>query len=299
MTDRSPSQPGSVDEVEYCYGHPDTETRLHCTRCGKPICGRCAVPASVGQHCVWCVAEAKKSAPKVKSTMAAVSPVVMGLIVVNVAIWLAQSALSVTAPAGEADWLTFHFAMIPGAIASGEWYRLLTPMFLHAPFTGAITGLIHVGFNMYILRIYGPNVEEAFGSVQFLGMYLLAGFAGSATSYGFGSVMRASLGASGAVFGVVGMLLVFLHRRRNRAMVAQYQRTLLVFVGLNLLIGFTFPRIDNLAHIGGLLGGAALGLGFDAGDGVPVSAARRIATFAAVGGTALAIVLWRTSALTA
>lgn len=298
MSDGSPSTSASVDEVEYCYGHPDTETRLHCTRCGKAICGRCAVPASVGQHCVWCVAEARKSAPKVRSTMAVVSPVVMGLIAVNVAIWLAQSGLSISAAGGRPDWLTLNFSMIPGAIANGEWYRLITPMFLHAPFNGTITGLIHIGFNMYILRIYGPNVEEAFGSIQFIGMYLLAGIAGSAASYGFGSVARLSLGASGAVFGVVGMLLVFLQRRRNRAIVAQYQKTLLIFVGLNLLIGFTFPRIDNLAHIGGLAGGAALGFGLDAGDGAPVSPARRIATFALVGGAILAIVLLRTSALT-
>lgn len=302
MSDSPPSEPAgsqaSVEEVEYCYGHPDTETRLHCTRCSKAICGRCAVPASVGQHCIWCVAEARKSAPKVKSTLAAVSPVVMVLIGVNVAIWLLQTILSFGEGIGGRDWITFNFSMIPEAIASGEWYRLMTSMFLHAPFTGSIIGLIHIGFNMYILRIYGPNVEEAFGSVRFLFMYLLAGIGGSAASYAFGGLGRLSLGASGAVFGVVGMLLVFLQRRKHRAVVAQFQQTLLIFIGLNLLIGFTLRGIDNLAHIGGLVTGALLGVGLDAGDGAPVTTARRIATWVLVGAAVVAPILWRTSALT-
>lgn len=286
----------SSGETEYCYGHPDTETRLHCTRCDKPICGRCAVPASVGQHCVWCVAEARKSAPKVKSTLAAVSPVVIGLIGINVAVWLLQTILSFSETSG-ADWITFNFSMIPGAVASGEWYRLLTSMFLHAPFTGSIVGLIHIGFNMYILRIYGPYVEEAFGSPRFLGMYLLAGLGGSAASYAFGTLGRLALGASGAVFGVVGMLLVFLQRRKNRAMVAQFQQTLFIFLGLNLLIGFSIRGIDNLAHIGGLVTGALLALGLDAGDAVPVGTARRVATFVLVGAVVVGLAVWRTSAI--
>jgi len=283
--------------VEYCYGHPDTPTRLHCTRCDRPICPRCAVPASVGQHCVWCVAEARKSAPKVRSTLAAASPVVMGLIAVNVAVWLAQSALFLSEGFGELDFLTREFSMRPFAIAEGEWWRLLTPMFLHQPFTGAIFSLLHIGFNMYILRIYGPNVEEAFGSIRFLGMYLLAGLLGSAASYAFNSPDTLGVGASGAVFGVIGILIVFLRRRRGRAFVDHYVRTLMMFVGFNLVLGFMVTRIDNVAHIGGLVGGLVLGYGLDAGD-APVSATRRLLTWGAVAGTVLALVVTRTGTLT-
>jgi membrane associated rhomboid family serine protease len=284
-------------DVEYCYGHPDTPTRLHCTRCDRPICGRCAVPASVGQHCVWCVAEDRKKAPKVRSTLAAASPVVMALIAVNVAVWLAQSALVFANGLTELDFLTREFSMRPLPIADGEWWRLITPMFLHAPFTGALFSLLHIGFNMYILRSFGPNAEEAFGSVSFLGMYLLAGLMGSASSYAFNSADTLGVGASGAVFGVIGILIVYLRRRRTRAFVNHYVRMLMMFVGLNLMLGFIVVRIDNLAHIGGLAAGLVLGYGLDAGD-APISAARRILTFTVVAGAALALVVYRTAALT-
>lgn len=298
QTQHEHGHPTSEDEVEYCYGHPDTPTRLHCTRCNKPICGRCAVPASVGQHCVWCVAEARKSAPKVRSAAVAISPVVIGLISINVAIWLLQSVLHFSRGPGEFfDLLTLNFALHPLSIADGEWYRLLTPMFLHAPFNGTIFSLLHIGFNMYILRIYGPNVEEAFGSPNFLSMYLLAGLGGSALSYSLGSPQLVGVGASGAVFGVVGMLIVFLRRRRHRAFVQQYLSGLMLFLGLNLLLGFSIARIDNWAHIGGLLAGAALAFGLDAGDNVPVPAPRRVLTYAAVASAVLALILWRTSTL--
>lgn len=293
--DGAASSQGS--EVEYCYGHPDTATRLHCTRCDRPICGRCAVPASVGQHCVWCVAEDRKRAPKVRSTLAAASPVVMALIVVNVTVWLAQSALVFANGLAQTDFLTLEFSMRPLEIAAGEWWRLITPMFLHAPFTGALFSLLHIGFNMYILRSFGPNVEEAFGSISFLGMYLLAGIMASATSYAFNSPNTLGVGASGAVFGVIGILIVFLRRRRTRAFVDHYVRMLMMFVGLNLMLGFLVTRIDNLAHIGGLAAGLVLGYGLDSGD-APVSAARKVLTYAAVAGTSLALVAYRTATLT-
>jgi rhomboid protease GluP len=243
------------------------------------------------------VAEARKSAPKVRSTLAAASPVVMGLIAVNIAVWLAQSALFLSEGFGDLDFLTREFSMRPFAIADGEWWRLLTPMFLHQPFTGAIFSLLHIGFNMYILRIYGPNVEEAFGSIRFLGMYLLAGLLGSAASYAFNSPDTLGVGASGAVFGVIGILIVFLRRRRGRAFVDHYVRTLMMFVGFNLVLGFMVTRIDNVAHIGGLVGGLVLGYGLDAGD-APVSATRRLLTWGAVAGTVLALVVTRTGTLT-
>jgi membrane associated rhomboid family serine protease len=274
-------------EVEYCYGHPDTPTRLHCTRCDKAICGRCAVPASVGQHCVWCVAEAKKSAPKVRSTMRATSPAVMGIIAINIVVYIFESL--------QPDIIN-QFGGHSLSIATGEYYRLVTPMFLHAPL-GSQFGILHILFNMYILRIYGPPVEEAFGTPRFIAMYLLAGVMGGALSYAFGPVNTVGIGASGAVFGVVGILLVYLYRRRQRAALAGYLRTLLFFVGINLVFGFAMPGIDNLAHMGGLAGGMALGLGLDAGDTARASGGRVAATFGIVTSVALFLVVQRTAEL--
>ena len=245
------ADPASTEEIEYCYGHPKTPTRLHCSRCDRPICGRCAIPASVGQHCPECVAEARKSAPKVRSAIAATAPVVTAILAVNVGAFLLQYLI---------PGFTDRFAMDPVAIRDGEYWRLITPVFLHAQ------GFIfHIIMNSYILYSLGPNVEQAFGSVRFAVMYLLAGFFGNVLSF----VMPpdvGSLGASGAVFGIAGVLLVYLFRRRRSAFVAQYLRSIMFFVGINLAIGFVFRGIDNWAHIGGLVAGIILGFGFDRED---------------------------------
>jgi membrane associated rhomboid family serine protease len=306
MSQTPPDAPGAApeeSEVTYCYGHPDTPTRLRCTRCDKPICPRCSVPASVGQHCVWCVAEARKSAPKVKSAMRAISPVVTGLIVVNVAIWIVQSILllsrsGVNFSVSNFDWLSEHFGSFGPAIADGEYYRLLTAMFLHLPFSGTLFSLLHIGFNMYVLRIYGPEVERRWGGPRFLAMYLLAGLGGSAMSYALGSCGSLGVGASGAIFGSVGMLLVLTYNRRDRAFVAGYMQNLLIFVGINLVFGLLVAGIDNLAHIGGLVTGVILGYGMDAGHDGQVPAARQALTFAVTTAIVIALVVWRTAEIT-
>ncbi|MGI8774012.1 MAG: rhomboid family intramembrane serine protease [Actinomycetota bacterium] len=290
MSQSPPEIERSLDEseVEYCYGHPDTPTRLHCTRCDKPICGRCSVPASVGQHCVWCVAEAKKSAPKVRSTMQATSPAVLAIIAINVVVYLIET----TNP----NEIIGQFGAHSISIAAGEYHRLLTSMFLHAPL-GAQFGIFHILFNMYILRIYGAGVEEAFGTARFVALYLVTGFMGGALSYAFGPVNTYGIGASGAVFGVVGVLLAYLYRRRNRQFLGQYLRSLLFFVGINLVFGFVVPGIDNLAHIGGLAGGIALGFGLDAGDTARAGTGRHAAAFGLVAGVGLFLVIQRTAEL--
>ena len=292
MTDDTPGTGTQVpvqDENEYCFGHPDTATRLHCTRCDKAICGRCAVPASVGQHCVWCVAEARKSAPKVKSTMQANSPAVLAIIGINVAMYLLETFFPV---------ILDKFSEQPAAIANGEYWRLFTAMFLHAPL-GARFGIFHILFNMYILRIYGPNVEEAFGKVRFVVMYLLAGLGGGTLSYLLSNCGVSGVGASGAIFGVVGILLVYLYRRRTSTFVAAYQRSLMTFVGINLVFGFLVPGIDNWAHIGGLTVGLMLGAGLDAGPAGNVSRSRELGTLLAVAGLLLAVIVFRTATIPA
>jgi membrane associated rhomboid family serine protease len=284
------------DEVTYCYGHPDTPTRLHCSRCDKPICPRCAVPASVGQHCVWCVAEARKSAPRVRSTMQAASPAVLGIIAVCVGVYVLEFIYGLGRLPNDNPFINM-FASSPASVAfEGEYYRLITPMFLHAPL-GTRFGIFHILFNMYILRIYGPQVEGLFGSLRFLILYLTAGFLGGAASMAFGSCASIGLGASGAVFGVVGMLLAILYRRRTRAFASEYMRSLMLFVGLNLVLGFVVAGIDNFAHLGGLGSGLLLGYGMENDDGRVVSTGRQIATIAAVVAVGVALVAWRVSTM--
>lgn len=239
------------DDQLYCYGHPKEPTRLRCSRCERPICGRCAIPASVGQHCPECVAEARKTAPKVRTAMRATAPATMAIIAIDVFVYMLQIVVG--------NEVTSALLLSPSLIDAGEWWRLLTPMLVHG-------GTLHVFLNMYILFMYGPNVEQAFGSVRFVLLFLLSGFIGSAFSYAF-PPDNASVGASGAIFGIVGVLVVYLYKRRRTQFMAHYLRGMTLFIGLNLVFGFVMPGIDNFAHIGGLVGGALLGLGFDRGQG--------------------------------
>jgi membrane associated rhomboid family serine protease len=276
------SSPESPEDATYCYAHKDTPTRLRCTRCDRPICGRCAIPASVGQHCPECVAEAQRSAPKVRSALRANAPVVFTILVINVVVWATQSFFL--------PQLTFRFGAVPTLIAAGEWYRLVTPMFMHAP-----QAIWHIGFNSYALFLFGPNVEQAFGHVKFLILYLVAGFTGSAVSYAFGACTSLGVGASGAIFGVLGALLVFLYNRRSSTFVRGYMKNILFLIGINLVIGQIIPNIDNLAHLGGLLGGAGMGFAFDDAPGRKLPAGVQTLIAAAVVLAAVGLVMWRTS----
>lgn len=146
--------------------------------------------------------------------------------------------------------LTVLGAKDNGAIAQGEFWRLLTPMFLHG-------GYIHLGLNSYSLFIVGPQVERSFGHWRFLAIYFLSGLAGSVASFAL-SPYR-SIGASGALFGLIGALIPLLYlNRKVLANTRQHINNLITVIALNLVFGFTAGGIDNWAHIGGLAGGLTL-----------------------------------------
>lgn len=172
-----------------------------------------------------------------------------------------------------------------GDTLGGEPWRLISAMFLHA-------GLLHLAMNMYCLyQVKG--LEEFFGKLGFASLYLVSGLMGGVASLAF-SQGAVSIGASGAVFGLFGALLVVLYQRRHHigADAAKSQVfSLLQFLALNLVIGFVVPGIDQAAHIGGLLGGAACA--WFMRPELDLSAKRRLAavTGAGLGATALALVL--------
>jgi membrane associated rhomboid family serine protease len=211
--------------------------------------------------------------------MAARSPAVLAIVVINVVFFLAQRIV---------PGLTIRLGAVPAAIAAGEWYRLLTPMLLHHP-----GNLLHILFNMIVLWIYGPYVEQALGTARFVAVYVVSGFCGGAVSFAFGPCQSLGVGASGAIFGVVGALLVHLYRRRRSSFVAGYLRDLTFFIGINLVFGFVFPGIDYLAHVGGLVAGATIGGGFDLDSGERKSGVAALTSLAVVG-AGVALVAWRT-----
>lgn len=136
-------------------------------------------------------------------------------------------------------------------IRIGQYWRLFTCMFLHA-------GIVHLAFNMYALFYFGPQVERVFGRVKYLIIYFLAGLGASICSYAFSPLFSLSVGASGAIFGLFGALLVFTFLRRDRHNNKDILRYLVFIVGINLILGFSASKVDNHAHIGGLILGAII-----------------------------------------
>lgn len=136
-----------------------------------------------------------------------------------------------------------------------EWWRLVSSMFVHV-------GLLHIAFNMWVLHHVGGVVERLFGNVGFALLYLLSGIGGSIASF-YMHPFNVSAGASGAIFGTFGALLGVLAVQRRRFPIVLFmglRRFAITFVGLNVLIGFSLPFIDNAAHIGGLATGFLCGL---------------------------------------
>lgn len=142
-------------------------------------------------------------------------------------------------------------AKVNQAIVAGEVWRLATAVFLHAD-------LVHIAFNSYALLVFGPHVERPYGRGRFLMIYGLTGLAGSAMSFLLSP--RASVGASGAIFGLVGAMGAYFYRYRDRIVAGRARlATMLSIAVYNLAYGFAVPGVDNWAHIGGLLAGLTLG----------------------------------------
>ena len=141
-------------------------------------------------------------------------------------------------------------ALSSNLISEGEYWRFITCIFLHA-------NLMHLGVNAFSLFIFGPTAEVFFGRIKFLIIYLISGVGGSATSFVFIDPRSIGVGASGAVFGVLGSIAVYYYL--NQHIYGKYGRGMMggiaMIVLLNLGFGFTVQGVDNWAHIGGLLSG--------------------------------------------
>jgi membrane associated rhomboid family serine protease len=182
--------------------------------------------------------------------------VTWAIVAINVVVFVLDGALagggfSLTGGSGP---LTEAGAVFGPAVAAGEWWRLITGAFLHL-------GLLHIGFNMYALWLFGPIMEEMYGHIEYAVIYVLCALGGNVLTILFAPNVPA-IGASGAIFGLFGLAFIVSRRRhlvlgpRARAMLSQVG-TLLV---LNLIITFTIPQISWTGHVGGLLVGGVIGL---------------------------------------
>ncbi len=182
-------------------------------------------------------------------------------------------------------------AMQPLAIAlDGQYWRFFTSMFLHA-------GLFHLAFNMYALYLFGDLVEDIYGRATFVAIYFLSGFLGGVASFAFGSPYRLAVGASGAIFGLIGAWAAYNYKRRGTALGSANLRGAAIIVGINLILGFTIPGIDNLAHIGGLVAGAVAGFGAEGFRYRLLGRFVRSGVFAGLAVIGIALVVWRTSVI--
>ncbi|GGV00414.1 rhomboid family intramembrane serine protease [Kitasatospora herbaricolor] len=240
-----------------CYRHPERETGIGCSRCGRPICPRCMTDASVGFHCPECVSGGDRTARRATTRFGG-QPVRDGALVTKILIGINLLVFLLAAYVYK-PWLANDLSLLsvsprydgwPHGVAEGpgQWYRLLTATFLHIE-------IWHIATNMLALWWMGPMLEQALGRIRYLALYLVSGLAGSALAYLIAGDYMNSLGASGAIFGLFGATVVlFLRTRTPLGPVI----ALLVF---NLVITFSVSGIDWRAHVGGLLAGAAMGFG--------------------------------------
>ena len=239
--------------ANFCYRHPGKQSFVLCQRCGRTICPECQTQAAVGVICPECMKEQRKNAPRTKPAVltrltrltGSGSPVVTYAIIgITVVVFLLQLIPGL----GVTDELLYAGVYsYPGTF---EPWRMLTSVFVHS------TGLIfHVLLNMYTLWIFGQLLERMLGRWRFLALYLLGGLAGSLGVLFLADPRVAVVGASGAIFGLMGAFLVIQRRLGGNS------TQLLVLVGINLVIGFV-PGLNIAwqAHVGGLIGGALLGL---------------------------------------
>jgi membrane associated rhomboid family serine protease len=240
-----------------CYRHPGRETWIRCQRCERPICPDCMNSAAVGFQCPDCVKAGARTTrsgrlPYGGTPSANPSLISVGLIVLNIAVWL-----SIVADNGGNSGLVDHLSITPQAhlvraaadqvqlidgVSMGAWWQVVTSGFTHV-------SPVHIGVNMLSLYFLGPALEGVLGRARFLAVYAVSTVSASAAVMLFSDPNAPTLGASGAIWGLLGALLVVAIKVRGDV------RTIVMWLVLNLFITFSVPSISWQGHLGGLAGG--------------------------------------------
>ena len=273
-----------------CYRHPDRVTGLSCTECGRPICTECMTMAPVGIRCPEHSGKPQGVQRVTKGVRRAAfegtgAKVTKALIGVNVAVYVAELATG-GGVNGTGSTIYLHGVLFGPLLEQGEWWRLMTAAFLHY-------GPVHLLLNMVALYWFGSLLEERIGSGRYLLLYLVSGLAGSAGallwSNGF---LTPTVGASGAIFGILGAGLV-LERQRDYV----FGGSALGVIVINFVFTFSISGISKGGHVGGLVGGILCALGLTRfGRGHAVYGRPGligVATIVLVGVASIAIAYWR------
>lgn len=243
--------------ADRCYRHPDRVSWVLCSRCGRTVCGQCQQQAPVGVRCPDCVRELAQEqrtlhretrvahggprtavGSRVRRWFGQPAPVTMSIIAVTAIVGLLQVLTG--------GFLTNLFAYQIGAGILQPW-RFVTYALVHA-------GVLHFAFNMLVLWMVGPSIEQRIGRLPFLAAYIVSA-AGAAVAVAWLTPMSAVVGASGAIYALFGMAIGM------QRMLGRVQPTLLMVVGINLVLTFVLGGISWSAHVGGLAIGLALGFG--------------------------------------
>jgi len=253
-----PSAGAPLEAAPVCYRHPEREAHIRCQRCGRTICPDCMRPAAVGFQCPSCVKEGTRDARAGRTAYGGQhsgNPALTSqvLIAINVALWVA-----VTATGGSGSRLIDLLALRPSAsyggvvypqyhaVAQGDVWQLVTSMFMHVSIT-------HIGFNMLALWVLGPQLELALGRLRFLAVYFVSGLAGSASVMWLSASYSLTLGASGAIFGLMGALLVIAIKVHGDV------RSIATWIGINFVITVLLSGISWQGHLGGFVAGVVIG----------------------------------------
>lgn len=241
--------------AETCYRHPNRETGVSCSSCGRPICPECMTPTPVGMRCPECTRQRTRVVRGVGQQEGfRAAPATFVLIALNVIAYLAEIASGGGGFSDRINEVSIDFGLFGPSVAEGEWYRMLTAGFLHA-------NLIHIGFNMLLLFLLGRMLEPALGTPRFVLLYFASLLAGS-----FGALLidpnALTVGASGAVFGLFAAGFLIARDRGMEALASQ----LGFLIVINLIFTFTVRGISVGGHLGGLAGGFLCALLIIAGE---------------------------------
>jgi membrane associated rhomboid family serine protease len=282
--------PADTPAPPTCFRHPGRETYVSCVRCGRPACPDCLRDAAVGQQCVECIRGGNQGSRLPSGVfggrVSRGAVVTWSLVAINVILYLVEWARPSLADSWEMiGRAQFTFGGPIVGVATGQWYRLVTSAFLPPPGFSNL-GPADIIFNMWALIIVGPALERTLGQVRYLTVYLASAIGGSIMYFYLAAPNAPALGASGAIFGLLGAWFVVAKR------LGLDSRWLVTIVLLNLVFDLALHnQIAWQAHVGGLLTGGLLTAAFAYAPRERRALLQGLATVALLGLMVVAVVI--------
>ena len=259
--------------AQTCYRHPNRETGVSCSSCGRPICPECMTPTPVGMRCPECARQRTKVVrnPTGPPGQFSAFPATAVLIAINVIVFLVEIGTGSGGFSNTSGSFVSDLSLQGAEVSNGEWYRLVTGGFLHA-------GLMHILFNMFALYVVGRVLEPGIGTPRFLALYFASLLAGAFGALLLTNPLEPTVGASGAIFGLFAATGILARGRGMNTLASEIG----FLIAINLFFTFSIPHISIGGHLGGLVGGAICALAIVAGERGYFGSQRRVAEYLAM-----------------